>query len=357
MKLPEQVPPATSHWYFLKEIYYGFRPNGPAFTPADYPDLSGKTAIVTGCNTGIGKHVMELLYRQNCRVIGVVRTGERGEEAKREIIAANPESHGSIEIVGGCDFLDLEKVALAGVAIDKLLDSPGAGPLNIIIHNAGLTWITAPNNPDTSVQGFEAMFQTNVTGPQLLQHYLDPYLLKNDDPGQLKRLVWVSSAAHFFTPKPWGIYWENPGFQGVPPAERPHGTNLYGQSKTYNIYQAQVWYDRHREAADACGCVSVSCYPGNLATDMTRAWWSPVVSAARLFVWEGVYGAYSELYGALAPGLVPGDSGKYIVPFGEVHDPREDVKAALTNGVAAQIWDYCEGLIEEYLPGKQVDTE
>ena len=349
MQLPDQIAPPTSHWYFLKEIYYGFRPNAPRFTPEDYPDLSGKYAIVTGCNTGIGKHVVELLYRQNCDVIGVVRTGSRGEEARADIIARNPKSHGSITIVGGCDFLDLEKVRSAGQAIAALLSTPGASPLSIVIHNAGLTWIMAPNNPDTSAQGFEAMFQTNVTGPQLLQHYLDPFLLRPDS--TLKRLVWVSSAAHFFTPKPWGIYWENPGFHGVPASERPHGTNLYGQSKTYNIYQAQVWYDKNRAAADKCGCVSVSCYPGNLSTDMSRAWWSPVVSAAKLFVWEGVYGAYSELYGALSPELRPQDSGAYIVPFGEVHNPREDVKAALTNGVATQIWDYCEGLIAEYWDG------
>ncbi|CAB4256488.1 uncharacterized protein KABA2_10S00242 [Maudiozyma barnettii] len=349
MKIPDITAPSTSKLYFLKEVYYGFRPNAPQFKPEHYPDLTGKTAIVTGCNTGIGKYVLGLLYQKNCRVIGVVRTKEKGEQAKNEIITANPDSKGTIDIVGGCDFLDFEKVNIAGKRIGELLDKPGSGPLNIVIHNAGLTWLVAPNSPKSSVQNYEAMYQTNVLGPQLLQHFIDPYLLKEDDVS-LKRLVWVSSAAHFFTPEPYGIYWEDPGFKDTPSEQRPKGMNLYGQSKTYNIYQAQAWYDIHKEQADKIGCVSVSCYPGNLSTDMSRAWWPPFVTAAKLVVWDGVYGAYSELYCALSPTLTSKESGSYIVPFGEIHDPREDVKAGLTNGIATQIWEFCEDQISEYLP-------
>lgn len=349
MLIPDIPAPSTSKLYFLKEVYYGFRPNTPNFTPNDYPDLTNKTAIITGCNTGIGKYALELLYQKNCHVIGVVRTSEKGEQAKREILERNPESKGKIDVVGECDFLDLNKVVKAGKKIDEILNQSDCNPLNIVIHNAGLTWLVAPNSAKSSEQGYESMYQTNVLGPQLLQHYIDPHLLKDDDKA-LKRLVWVSSAAHFFTPEPYGIYWDDPGFRETSVEKRPTGMNLYGQSKTYNIYQAQAWYDEHKEQADKIGCVSVSCYPGNLSTDMSRAWWPPFVTAAKLVVWDGVYGAYSELYGALSPDLTIKDSGSYIVPFGEIHDPREDVKAGLTNGISTHIWKFCEEQISEYLP-------
>lgn len=51
--MPQPTQPAptfrTFRWYY--ELYYGFRPNKPTFTPDDYPDLTGKTALVTGSNT------------------------------------------------------------------------------------------------------------------------------------------------------------------------------------------------------------------------------------------------------------------------------------------------------------------
>ncbi|CCC69935.1 hypothetical protein NCAS_0D03540 [Naumovozyma castellii] len=344
MLVPEQQEPSCSRCYSTKEIYYGFRPNKPTLTPADYPDLSDKTAVVTGCNTGIGKHVVELLYQKNCNVIGVVRTDAKGEEAKKEIIANNPKSKGNITIIGGCDYLDLEKVPAVG---GKIKEALGDKPLNIIIHNAGLM---APDNKGTSVQGYEAMFQTNVLGSQLLQHFLDPLFLKEDDIS-LKRIVWVSSGAHFLAPHPFGINWEDPLYESVPIAERPSQMTLYGQSKAGNIYQAKIWFEKNKEIAEKINCVSVSCYPGNLKTDLQRGW-GLSLAIARALMWDGIYGAYSELFGALSPTLKSSDSGKYVVPFGEFHDPREDVKAALTNGVAEKVWEFVEEKIAPFVGDK-----
>lgn len=332
--------PGYSKIRLLREIYYGFRPNKPTFTPEDYPDLAGKTAIVTGCNTGIGKHTVELLYQKNCNVIGVVRTQSKGDQGRDDIVNNNPDSKGTISIISGCDYLDLSKISAVG---EKIKDTLGDKPLNIIIHNAGLM---APNNEGTSFQGYEAMFQTNVLGPQLLQHFLDPLFLKNDDTS-LKRIVWVSSGAHLLSFNTYGINWEDPLFENVPTKDRPNNNVLYGQSKAANIYQAKAWFEMNKTICEEIGCVSVSCYPGNLKTDLQRGWGLSMAVAKYLF-WDGVYGAYSELYGALSPKLTSKDSGAYIVPFGEIHDPREDVKLGLTNGVDIKLWDFVDSKISKY---------
>ena len=332
--------PGYSKKKLLCDIYYGFRPNKPTFTPEDYPDLTGKTALVTGCNTGIGKHVVVLLYQKNCNIIGVVRTHEKGDAARDEIVNNNPESNGTITVVGGCDYLDLAKIPSVAENIKKVLDGK---PLNIIVHNAGLM---APDNKGTSAQGYEAMFQTNVLGPQLLQHFLDPLFVKKDDTS-LKRIVWVSSGAHLLAFNTYGINWEDPTFEKVAVSERPDNQTLYGQSKAANIYQAKAWYENHKEFCDEVDCVSVSCYPGNLRTDLQRGWGLTMFFMKFLF-WDGVYGAYSELFGALSPTLKAKDSGSYVVPFGEIQDPREDVKLGLTNGVYMKLWGLVEKKIKQY---------
>ena len=202
--MSEPIPPAPpiSKWNLLKDGYYSFRANPPKYLPADYPDLTSKTALITGTNTGIGFEVMKLLYSKNCNIIAVVRSAEKGEAAKKEAIEKYPNSKGSISVVGGNDFLDLTTVKPASEEIKLVL---GDKPLNIIIHNAGLM---APVNTGTSKQGLEAMFSTNVLGPQLLQHFLDPLFLKKDD--DLKRIVWVSSGAHANACFDYGIHWDDP---------------------------------------------------------------------------------------------------------------------------------------------------
>lgn len=331
--------PAFSKINWLYEMYYGFRPNQPKFLPQDYPDLTGKTAIVTGSNTGIGAFVVELLYEKNCNVISVVRNEKKGLAAKEKALKKVPKSDGSITVVGGCDFLDLNNVKPAAQKIRDILQSK---PLNIIIHNAGLM---SPVNIGTSAQGYEAMFSTNVMGPQLLQHFLDPLFLKKDDP--LKRIVWVSSCGHLLGFKEYGINWENPTFKGVPISQRPRNMTLYGQTKAANLLQSHAWALKNKKAVDEVGAVSVAVFPGNLSTDLTRDWkllgWVlPYVLAG------GLYGAYSELYGALSPDLTVEDQGAYVVPYGEVHKPREDIQAAFVNGSDVKLYDMVENLISMY---------
>ncbi|AQZ15119.1 hypothetical protein BZL39_H04970 [Zygosaccharomyces parabailii] len=315
-------------------------PNKPTFLPEEYPDLSNKIAIVTGANTGIGFCVAKLLYEKNCNVVAVVRTESKGLEASAKIKEEVPSSKGSITVVSGCHFLDLTTVKRVGEEINNIL---GNKPLSIIIHNAGLM---APNNAGTSKQGYEAMFSVNALGPQLLQHFLDPLFLKKDDP--LKRIVWVSSLAHYSGFKEYGINWENPTFEKVPIEERPGSQTLYGQSKAANILQAKAWASKHKDIVDNIGCVSVSCFPGILRTELLRDWGYVVDFISSHFFYGAVYGAYSELYAALYPKLTIKDQGAYICPFGEIREPRKDISVGLGNGADLKLWDFIQDKISPF---------
>lgn len=334
--------PAPSYGCMHKyaELYRGFRPNKPKYLPEQYPDLTNKTAIVTGANTGIGFHVAKLLYEKNCDVIAVVRTESKGLDASASIKREAPNSKGSIIVVSGCDFLDLTTVKQAAGKIKTAL---GEKPLSVIIHNAGLM---APNNLATSKQGYEAMFAVNVLGPQLLQHFLDPLFLKKDDP--LKRIVWVSSGAHSSGFSEYGIHWENPTFEGVPISKRPNNLTLYGQSKAANILQAKAWSTTHKGLVEEIGCVSVSCFPGMLKTDLARDWGFMMKHTVPYLLYDGCYGAYTELYAALYPKLSIKDQGAYVFPFGEIHDPREDIKLGLTNGTDLKLWNFVQNKISPF---------
>lgn len=332
--------PSFGKLSILSGLWYGMWPNKPRFLPDQYPDLAGTAAIVTGANTGIGYEVARLLYEKNCDVIAVVRSESKGLEARQKICSQVTNSKGTIDVVSGCDFLDMSTVKPAAEQIKDLL---GEKPLSIIVHNAGLM---APNSNGTSKQGYEAMFSVNVLGPQLLQHFLDPLFLKEDC--ALKRIVWVSSAAHLYSFKEYGINWENPTFEGVPAKQRPHYQSLYGQSKAANILQANAWAVKNQKTVDEIGCVSVSCFPGILHTQLVRDWGLLANKLLPLFTYGGLYGAYTELYSVLSPELTREDQGAYIVPFGEIGEPRADIKVGMKNGSDVKLWDIVEKIIRDF---------
>ncbi|QLL31724.1 hypothetical protein HG536_0B05900 [Torulaspora globosa] len=337
--MTEPAPPFAK-LSVLSGLWQGIWPKKPTFLPDQYPDLSGISAIVTGANTGIGYEVAKLLYGKNCDVIAVVRSELKGKEAREKILSEVNGSGGSIEVISGCDFLDLSTVKPAAEKIKAVL---GDRPLGIIIHNAGLM---APNSNGTSKQGFEAMFSVNVLGPQLLQHFLDPLFLKKD--AAIKRIVWVSSAAHLYGFKEYGINWDNPTFRDVPVNRRPHHQTLYGQSKAANVLQANAWAVKNQKAVDEISCVSVSCFPGVLYTQLVRDWGFLANKLMPLLTYGGVYGAYTELYSALSPDLTRKDQGAYTIPFGQIGEPRADIKAGMRNGSDLKLWDIAEDIISDY---------
>ena len=154
----------------------------PRWTYADVPDLTGRTALVTGANSGIGLVEARVLAQHGADVVLAVRRPEAGEEAAERIRRTGAPGRVVVEEL---DLASLESVrALA----DRLGERVG-GRLDLLLNNAGV--MTPPRHRETR-DGFELQFGTNHLGHFALTGRLLPLLLAADAP----RVTTVSSIAH-----------------------------------------------------------------------------------------------------------------------------------------------------------------
>jgi NAD(P)-dependent dehydrogenase (short-subunit alcohol dehydrogenase family) len=144
-------------------------------------NLAGKTAIVTGANTGIGKEIARDLARLNARVILACRTADRGQAALEEIVCDTGNHKTELRL------LDVSsRASVLAFARDFLAREPS---LDILVNNAG-AWF---DEKRTSVDGIELTWATNVLGPLALTRALLPLLTKTGKPGAFARVVNVAS--------------------------------------------------------------------------------------------------------------------------------------------------------------------
>jgi NAD(P)-dependent dehydrogenase (short-subunit alcohol dehydrogenase family) len=142
------------------------------WTAADIPDQSGRTAVVTGANSGIGLEAARALARAGAHVVLAVRNQDKGRQAAQSIT-------GEVEVRE----LDLADLASVRAFADQL-----DGNVDLLINNAG---VMAPPRRLTK-DGFESQLGTNHLGHFALTGLLLPRLLATEEP----RVVTVSSAAH-----------------------------------------------------------------------------------------------------------------------------------------------------------------
>src|SRR5947209_13155734 len=185
------------------------------WSAADIPDQTGRTAIVTGANSGIGLAAARELARAGARVVMAVRNQDKGRQAAQTI-------SGDLE-VRQLDLSDLASVRAFAEGHD--------GELDLLVNNAG---VMAPPRRLTK-DGYESQFGTNHLGHFALTGLLLPRLLASEAP----RVVTVSSAAH----RIGRIHFGN--LQG----ERHYQNWLwYGQSKLANL---MFCFELQRRAAEA----------------------------------------------------------------------------------------------------------
>jgi NAD(P)-dependent dehydrogenase (short-subunit alcohol dehydrogenase family) len=150
------------------------------------PDsLSGRTALVTGANRGIGKAIATGLARLGATVLLTVRDRESGEQARDEIAAES----GADVRVEVCDMSDLG--AVRAFAADL---SSRVSRLDVLIHNAGVL----PATRAETVDGHEVTLATHVLGPVLLTERLLPILASSSD----ARVILMSSGGMYTQPLP-----------------------------------------------------------------------------------------------------------------------------------------------------------
>ena len=216
-----------------------------AWTENDVPDESGRLAIITGSNTGLGYDTARVLAGRGAHVVMAVRDTAKGEAAAARIRQL---ARGAEVTVHKLDLGSLTSVKQAGAELAAAYPR-----IDLLINNAGVMY--PPKQ--TTADGFELQFGTNHLGHFALTGLLLGNLLTVEG----SRVVVVSSIAHNLRAKIdfEDLQWERRRYDRVA---------SYGQSKLANLMFA---YDLQRRLAAAkAKTISVAAHPGVAATELVR---------------------------------------------------------------------------------------
>jgi NAD(P)-dependent dehydrogenase (short-subunit alcohol dehydrogenase family) len=267
------------------------------WTAAQLPDLSGRVAVVTGSNSGIGWVTARELAAHGARVVLACRDVEQGKIAINRIHATVPSAE-----------LDVVHLDLSSMASVRAVADQWSGTLDLLINNAG---VMAPPRRMMTEDGYELQFGTNHLGHFVLTGLLLPALLQSAEP----RIVTVASIAHF-----GGTEEVLEGNSG--PSYNPQRT--YSNSKLANLLFAQ---ELQRQAdSRELNLVSTAAHPGVSATGLVgdtqgmganRFMRTVAPMFLKVFTQSAVAGARATLYAtAAAPGSYTGPQR-----FGETRGP------------------------------------
>lgn len=249
------------------------------WTEADVPDQTGRVAVVTGANTGLGFDTARVLAERGARVVLAVRDVNKGHAARSRILHTAPHARVSVQP------LDLGSLRSVRAAATEL--SAAYPTLDILVNNAGV--MIPPRS--LTADGFEIQFGTNYLGHFALTGLLLPQMLQAHG----SRVVVVSSNAH----KMGGAI----HFDDLQWERRYHRGAAYAQSKLANVMFS---YDLQRRlAAAGAPTIALAAHPGFTDSELTRHVWKPVAPIMRFagpFVGQHpAKGALPQLLAATAP--------------------------------------------------------
>ena len=215
------------------------------WTSADVPDQSGRVAVVTGANSGLGFDTAAALAAKGAHVVLAVRNLDKGKSAADRIRAESPNA------VVALQELDLTSLASVRKAADELR---AAHPrIDLLINNAGVMYVPTR---ETTKDGFEMQFGTNHLG-----HFaLTGLLLDNMLTVQGSRVVTVSSVGHRVLAR---IHFDDPHLQ-----RKYNRVEAYGQSKLANL---MFTYDLQRRLnRKGASTAALAAHPGFSDTELMR---------------------------------------------------------------------------------------
>ena len=208
----------------------------------DVADMTGKTVVVTGGNSGIGKQTALALARAGARVKVTARDQARGEAAVTEL---RSDSGGEVELV----VFDLGDLAAVRAGAAELLAR--CDRIDVLVNNAGVVLSQRCESKD----GFDATFAVNHLGPFLLTNLLLDRM-KQSAPA---RIVTVASTAHKGAP-------HGRDFNDLQTTARYRGMQVYSRSKLANIYFTTELARR----LDGTAVTANGLHPGTVATGYGR---------------------------------------------------------------------------------------
>jgi NAD(P)-dependent dehydrogenase (short-subunit alcohol dehydrogenase family) len=201
------------------------------------PDLTGKVAVVTGANSGIGKETAVALASMGATVVMAARNRGKGEAAATEVINRS----GSGRVVVG----DLDLASFASIRAFASWLLSHYHHIDILVNNAGLI----VDDRQETAEGFEMMFGVNHVGHFLLTDLLKDRLIESGE----ARIVTVSSTAHRWA-------WKGLPKDDLDAKKRFRSSNRYGVSKLANILFTLQLAERLQGTKVTANCL----HPGSI---------------------------------------------------------------------------------------------
>jgi NAD(P)-dependent dehydrogenase (short-subunit alcohol dehydrogenase family) len=290
-------------------------------------DLTGRLAIVTGANSGLGFRLTERLAAAGAEVVLAVRNPEKGADAVARLTA----------LVAGAKLTirSLNLSSLASVAAFAAESAKGGRPIDILINNAG---VMAPPVRGTTDDGFELQFGSNHLGHFALTAQLLPLLRAAEHP----RVTTMSS----IIARRGKLEWDD-----LQAEKRYVPYASYGASKLANLMFAREL--QVRSDAAGWGILSTAAHPGGTNTNLQTAGprdGRPMTGLAKRisdgFLQSVEIGILPALYAATSPDAAP---GAYYGPEGFYElrgapklahvPPRAEIP-----GDGARLWNVSETL-------------
>ncbi|AGB20927.1 dehydrogenase of unknown specificity, short-chain alcohol dehydrogenase like protein [Mycobacterium sp. JS623] len=292
------------------------------WTAADVPDQTGRVAVVTGANSGLGFDTAAVLADKGAHVVLAVRNLDKGKEAADRITSKSPNAVVSLQE------LDLTSLDSVRTAADQLrADYPR---IDLLINNAGVMYV--PTRESTK-DGFEMQLGTNHLGA----FALTGQLLDNMLPVEGSRVIAVSSVGHRILAR---IH-----FDDLQLERKYNRVEAYGQSKLANLlftYELQ-----RRLAAKGTPTIAAAAHPGFSDTELMRH----LPGFIPDFIWRALtqpadMGALPILRAATDPNV---QGGQYYGPdgIGEVRGHPKVVESSAQShdeGLQRRLWTVSEEL-------------
>jgi len=280
-------------------------------------DMQGKTVVVTGGNSGIGKETARALAGSGARVVITARDKARGESAVADLRAGG--GRGQVDLV----VFDLGDLASVRSGAEHVLGS--CDRIDVLVNNAGVVL----SERRETVDGYEATFAVNHLGPFLLT----TLLMARIEQSAPARIVNVASTAHKGARH--GL-----DFDDLQATKHYRGMQVYSHSKLANIYFTTELARRLQGAGVTANCL----HPGTVRTGYGRDGDSTGLLALGLKISQPFFlspekGARTSIYLASSP-EVAGVSGQYFVKC----KPKRPSKAARDDDAARRLWTVSEQL-------------
>ena len=296
-----------------------------SWTASDMPDQTGKTALITGANSGLGLHSAVALAGRGARVLMACRDPRRAAAALEQVASA---ASGPPPETVSLDLADLASVQSGAQAIAER-----APVIDLMMLNAGVMAMPRGRTADD----FETHFGTNHLGHFALAGRLIGHVLAAPAP----RVVVISSLGH----RAGRIRWNDPNWTG-----RLYSSTLaYGQSKLANLlFMTEL--ARRADAGDIPLLVAAA-HPGGAHTNLASHNPNPVITTAyelmrRYITQPGEVGVLPQLYAATMPDVVQAD---YWGPDGPLEFHGGPARAAASRAArdadaGARLWALSETL-------------